>query len=247
MAQLFKLYDVQQYDSSELGLNRYWFWNPSATEVSAQAVGEAFVNDWLDTIRGIQSQWVDHLDIGVEEVIEGVDTALVNVLSGVGSRGGNSQPSFTQFSFYLRPVGPVIKRGGKRYMGVSEDDTNNNVATGTIGNQLENVRQLLMTGLQAGTVDLVHAVVRRFLSGGSVFYRVSPVVGAAYRAISTQRSRLAGNGTLSIPFFGLSESTLTATDLSAWTSTNFDAEITDNQTATWSQTLEPEAVAERQY
>lgn len=225
--QLFYLLDIQQnIVDANSWLNRYWFFNPSSTDVASEDVAISFITTWMNVARSMQSGETTHNNVYVKEVIGGLDEFLGNVSGGGGVRTGDASPDFTQYSFYAKPAGPVIRRGGKRMGGVAEGDTNNNTATAGVGTYLAYFAALLAGGLEVDELFLTH-VIERNMGGEPVEHLISPVIGGAFRQISTQRSRLLSTGSSIPTFVGLVPGAVTADNLAGFVEADYQAIVDD--------------------
>jgi hypothetical protein len=194
MPQLFRILDFQYAPRQNEVMNRYWF-DTADDGINAVDVALAFGEQFVDLVRLIQSEEYEHIAIFVEDVLQPSNSALVTVLNGEGSVSGDAGTAFSAWSFPMKPIGPVIKRGGKRIPGVAElwsdDDV---VLPGTPSAIVEAFAAVLLAPLQVSGSDLFPAIVRAIGEGAPSEYLVSLVVGAIFRQIGSQVSRKLSRG-----------------------------------------------------
>lgn len=192
MAQLFRVIDLQNGPKGNGAINRYWFDNPSSTDVSLAAVAQE-VADWhIDLVRLVQSVDWSHVALLVENVLNGA-TALFTLIGYIGQRNNSTTPASNAWSFNTKPAGPEIKRGGKRIVGVGEGDSEDDEATSGMLTILSNLAPIFYAPLPVGSVNLKPAIVRP-IGNPVTSYLVSPITSAIYRGIGTQVTRKLGRG-----------------------------------------------------
>lgn len=248
MTQLFLLQDLQRNDTDvNTFLNRYWFYNDKEEDITSTELLTAYADTFLPVVRATQSTEVRHTALYCKEVLDGVDEVLGTLTGATGGRTADALPDFTQYSFYLKGAGPNIKRGGKRISGVSEDDQNNNVVLGAgIIALLASLAGTYLTGLPVGEIFATH-VITRFIPGLPSFL-ISPIVGAVYRRISTQRSRLAGATQAGSGFIGFTPIVVAESVLDITSQAVIDSILGSLQTAqTEEGTFTAEILEERRY
>jgi len=198
MSQLFHVQDIQSGPAENGALNQYWIDNPSATDLDPEDVGVAFAQQHLDVVRLVQNQDWEHIAVLITEVLSGI-TALVNLVGFVGARGESTTPASNTWSFPLKPIGPTIKRGAKRLVGVGEADSEDDLATTTAAAILSAITPTFYLPFEVGSTNVKFAIVR---PNGTppTSYLVSTVQGAIYRRIGTQVTRRLGRGGNSTSF-----------------------------------------------
>lgn len=192
MAQLFRIQDLQNGPKGNGALNRYWFDNPTSTDLTLLDVASEFADQHVDIIRLLQSVDWDHVAILIEEVLTGA-TALFNLIGYIGQRNSTTIPASNAWSYNTKPAGPTLKRGGKRIVGVSEQDSEDDEATVGMEQILNAVTPAFYAPLPVGGVALKPAIVRP-VGNPVTSYIVSPVNSAIYRGIGTQVTRKLGRG-----------------------------------------------------
>lgn len=193
MAQTFKVLDLQVGPRGNEAMNRYWLDNPGGFSLPLLDVATAFAQDHLNIVRIVQSSEWEHVALFIEEVLTGV-SLLVNLTGFVGERAGDTLPASNAFSFPLKPIGPVIKRGGKRVPGVREADTEDELVenAGMLG-LLDGVALSMYLPIDVGGNPVDMAVVRP-IGSPPTSYLVSVLNGAIYRQVGTQVSRKLSRG-----------------------------------------------------
>lgn len=192
MAQLFRILDLQNGPGGNGALNRYWFDNPTATDLTLLDVASEFADQHVDIIRLLQSLDWSHVAILIEEVLTGA-TALFNLIGYVGQRNSSTVPASNAWSYNTKPAGPILKRGGKRIVGVSEGDSEDDEATSTMEQILNAITPAFYAPLPVNGVAVKPAIVRP-VGNPVTSYIVSPVNSAIYRSIGTQVTRKLGRG-----------------------------------------------------
>lgn len=210
MAQLFKIQDVQSGPGENGAMNRYWFDNPTSTNLSLLDVATAFADQHIEIIRFIQSQDWEHVVVLIENVLNGA-TALYNLIGYFGTRASESTPASNAWTFPIKPIGPTLKRGGKRIVGVGEGDSSNDVPTSGMNTLLDIASLAFFAPLNVNGVTVNQAIVRP-VGTPPTSYLVSNAVSSLSRGIGTQVTRKLGRGgvTTSLNFVAHQQATSTA-------------------------------------
>jgi len=187
MSSLFRVEHLQQGASDQDCMNRYWYYNPGSATVTAAGVGLAFGNTLGAALKAIQSVEWTQAAVAVTEVLSGVDTALITLVNGAGIQSGDCRASYDTFSYYVKPVGPILKRGGKRIGGIPEGQCDDDEANTDFVDNLAAFAAILNAALVVSGTDVFPAIVRGSSEAGWI---ISPLVAALYRQLSTCRSRL---------------------------------------------------------
>lgn len=235
MAKLFRVEHLMQGASSQDCMNRYWYNHNGNEDITAEQVAEKFAESIGVAFKAMSSlEWVQTA-VFVAEVLAGADAHLLQLTNGQGIQGGDAAASFNTFSFFMKPVGPTIKRGGKRIGGVAEPATDDDLAATTWGAILAAFAELLVLGLETEEgISVNPAIVRET----DTSWIVSELVGASYRQVSTMRSRLlsrSGGGTALIARAPGSVATLAYGSLATVT--------TDAEVATFIEGLQADMLA----
>jgi hypothetical protein len=193
MAQLIKVTDLQVGPRENQAMNRYWLNQPAGFSLSLQDIGAAFASQHIDLVRIVQAVEWEHIALFLEDVLTGT-SLLLDLIGFIGQRSGDTTPASNAYSFPLKPIGPTIKRGGKRLPGVADNDANDEVVdnAGMLG-LLGGVALGMWLPLDVGGNPVEMAVVRP-VGSPPTSYIVSPLVGAIYRQIGTQVSRKLSRG-----------------------------------------------------
>lgn len=187
MASLFRIKLFQTGARDQPLLNRFWYYTPSGVAIPTTDVASTFANWVCAGLKLIQSQEFVQVAVEVVEVLEPGLPFLANLTNGAGNQSGDGRASYDTWSFFLKPTGPILKRGGKRIAGVAENQADDDVANTDFVDNLVAFATLLASGLttEAGPV-IVPAIVRET----ATTYLISQVYAGIYRQLSTQRSRL---------------------------------------------------------
>jgi len=228
MPQLFRIVDLQIGPRENQCMNRYWLDNETATDLDAVDVGNEFFDQHIDLVRLVQSSEWQHSAVFVEDVLEPSNSVLITVVQGGGAINSDPVPASNAWSYALKPIGPVIKRGGKRIPGVSDAWADDEVVgSGTPTAAVEGLAASFFLPILVGAVELNPAVVRPIPLVNPTEYLVSVLAGAIYRQIGTQVSRLLsrGGGTNVSSLVPFQTANKTATDYSGYVETNAPTDI----------------------
>jgi hypothetical protein len=156
-------------------------------------VAWAFTDQHVELVRACQSSEYEHTAVYVENVLNPIENVLADLIGYVGGRTGDPVPAFAQFSFPMRPTGPLLKRGGKRISGIRDVDQDDEIASGSISGILNAIAAGMVLPLNVDGSPLYHAVVRP-IGNPVTSYVVSYVIGALFRQIGSQVSRKLSKG-----------------------------------------------------
>lgn len=198
MPQLFHVQAIQEGPASNGAMNRYWYDNATFDDLDPDEVGVAVAQQHLDIVRLIQSSDWEHIAVLVTEVLSGV-SALVNLIGYLGGRSTSTTPAANAWSYPLKPIGPTIKRGAKRIVGVGEADSEDDVATTTMAAILNALTPTFYLPIDVGGTVIKPAIVRP-QGTPPTSWLVSTIQGGLYRRIGTQVSRRLGRGGNSTSF-----------------------------------------------
>lgn len=196
MAQLYQLVDYQEYLEEQPVTNVYYYYNTTETGVTAQQLVDAWVTNVLPFVREIQGVAVAHMAVGAYDVLHPMDAHLRELVGVFGNAPGDADPSFSSFSFTCNVAGNLMKSGGKRYAGTTDDTVSGNSPAALIATDLANMGEALPLPLLIGGAVLRY-VITRFTSPG--IYDLAAVAFAIFRAVSTQNSRKAGTSSFVQP------------------------------------------------
>jgi len=195
MASLFRIEHLQKGARDQDLLNRYWYYTPSGTTIPALNMAVGFMDTVGTGLKAIQNQEFSQVAVACTEVLAGANDALLTVVDGDGNQSGDGRASYDSYSFYMKPTGPIIKRGGKRIAGVAETRADDDVANADWDDDLALFATMLASGiLLDGSIAIIPAIVRKTATS----WIISQVFTALYRQLSTCRSRLlsrSGGGT----------------------------------------------------
>lgn len=228
MAQLFRILDLQMGPRENECMNRYWFYNPTSETLSITNLANTFFDQHVEIMRLVQSVEWEHVAVFAENVLAAGQSILLNTTGATGVVNEDPTPASNAWSYAMKPIGPILKRGGKRIPGVSEGWTDDEVVTP--GNQETAVNAMAAAfeaPLSVGGTLVEPAIVRPDDPVDPTAWIVSVVAGAVFRQIGTQVSRKlsrGGGSSLSgiVPF---TTGTATPIDRTGFLETNIPAEI----------------------
>lgn len=153
----------------------------------------------------LQESSCSHGVTRMDNLTNGIDFAAVNV-PVIGGIVGDAEPSFLAYNFVLRRTTKVTRNGSKRIGGLDEGGVSGNGIT-TVGSLLTALGTAMAAPLSyaAGGLSVPFAdpvIVGRKIIGtgpkgpiyGLDLTKINDISSAAFTAVSTQRSRKAGNG-----------------------------------------------------
>lgn len=126
LVNIFQLIDKQSFGNEEI-LNTYFF--EAAVGMTAVDVRNAFLEDLMPAIRGIQTDSIVHREIDTMSLGNLGDFDVQSIsLSGSGT-GLETLPVFNAIGFTLKPATRAVRPGSKRIAGVPENCQNNGEVT----------------------------------------------------------------------------------------------------------------------
>jgi len=197
--------------------NVFHFWQELDFVTTYTTVAQVLAENWYDqifpSIQAIASEDVFYSEVGVRNLFSQSDQFSLAISDyGSGATGGaQTLPTFNAFAFTLLPDTPVVKPGGKRFVGVPEVCQSDGVidSAGYI-TTLQACEDALIEPVTVGLVIqdpvFVPVLVKRVRSGspGAYEYRLpettleavfSRVIVAAFNSlITSQISRKVGRG-----------------------------------------------------
>lgn len=195
MPQLFRILDLQTGPKENEAMNRYHYDNPAATVMTAVEVATAFLGQVVDFLRLVQSSEWTHTALFVEDLLEPSNSVLATISGGGGNVAADASVAFSAWSYAFKPVGPTLKRGGKRIPGIAETWTDDDVvAAGGPEAAIEALAALFGAPIITGSGELNPAVVRPVPVVDPNSYIVSVILGSVYRQIGSQVSRKLSQG-----------------------------------------------------
>lgn len=202
---VFQLIDRQTVRGQEV-LNVYFYQQAAATAGNG---AEQLVTSWIDqmlpSVLLFQATDVLHSSVEAKNLFNESEAYTELISEPGGSGSSDLMTTFNAVGFQLIGDNAAVRDGAKRYAGIYDGAVQDGVITdGTVIPQLDDVAELLATGLLVGLAPDVFlpVIVGRILSGG--VYRlptnsgeavVSQVIDALWNPeVTSQVSRKVGRG-----------------------------------------------------
>lgn len=192
-------------------LENVYFYESLDAGTSSDELAQLFIDDVLPSVRAVQSSEIVHVLVKVENLFNPSDfTQAVINFPGTFGAAVDALPPHDAISFTLRPSTKIVRPGGKRYAGLTEQSQDNGViADAALVILLEALRFALieiLKDLATGLDDHYRPIiVKRILEGvePDITYRLPENQGEAQHAdviqsdyslfVRTQNSRRLGN------------------------------------------------------
>jgi len=178
-------------------LNRFWYFADPGNQ-GVRVLIDAFVIYVLPAILRVLTTAWEAKRIEAENVETG-EVEVYDMQGAIGERTGDHLPVYNAWGFHLQPsISTLIKRGAKRFAGISEGSQNGGVPTGGELVDLNLLATLLKTVIGDAPGDLYSPGITRVIDQGPPVRRYFVnLSSAAWMRATTQNSRkswLSGGG-----------------------------------------------------
>lgn len=200
---ILQITDVQTY-LSQVCLNVYFYRVTLAqAQVEYDDVRSCFQSDMQASVLGFQADAVQHYQVAIRNLTNGIDVVEF-ATNSYGGNAGEGMPSFVAYGFRLYRTNASTRHGQKRFVGCMEAHIQNNAPVAGILATLTACATALKSKITypGGATDQFEAepvIVGRFPEshpdhGKLDLATINPVANATFVRVTSQTTRRVGRG-----------------------------------------------------